>query len=107
MGSELKRIDYLLNRRAGIEEDFSVPSDVTYLHRTNQPSGREGGTDDGSCRITGVVTATFRRRRLMAAAVLRRSRTGRSAPSSSTITGTASSWPGEVDPLGETVWRLG
>lgn len=52
MGSESKRINYLLDRRAGIEEDFSVPEAPTYLHRTNQPSGRDVSGEDGGCHIT-------------------------------------------------------
>lgn len=91
MGSEFKRIDFLLNRRAGIEEDFSVPDDVTVLRRTSGHSGRDVGVDDGSCDITTAASTVSPRALRTAAAAPRPSRTGRSAPSSSTMSATASS----------------
>lgn len=91
MGSEFKRIDFLLNRRAGIEEDFSVPDDVTVLRRTSGPSGRDVGVDDGSCDIATAAATPSPLALLTAAAAPRRNRTGRSAPSSSIMSETASS----------------
>lgn len=52
MGSERILVEHLWNRRAGIEKDYSIPDETTFLRRVNQPSGGRADNDDGGCYIT-------------------------------------------------------
>lgn len=52
MGSERIFVEHLWNRRAGIEQDYSIPAQTTFLRRINRSSDRVGGDDSGSCDIT-------------------------------------------------------
>jgi len=51
MNSARLRLEHLLNRRAGINEDYSIPEKTTFIERPSASRGREGRTDAGGCEI--------------------------------------------------------
>lgn len=52
MGSERVLIEHLWGRRAGIEKDYSIPVETTFLRRGSQPSAYRAENDEGGCDIT-------------------------------------------------------